>query len=76
MVVNASKLRADIYRLLDEALATGEPIVVVRHGRTLRIVPDPPVRDVHALPTHPGCIVGDPDSIVHLDWSADWKPTL
>ncbi len=76
MPINASKLRADIYRLLDEALATGEPIVIVRHGRTLRIVPDPPARDLNALPTHPDCIVGDPDSLVHLDWSQEWKPTL
>lgn len=74
MSINASNLRANIYRLLDEALASGEPIVIVRRGQRLRIVPDPLARDLATLPTHPGTIVGDAEDLVHLDWSDEWKP--
>ena len=26
------------------------------------------------LVAHPGAVVGDPDALVHLDWSAAWCP--
>ncbi|MGD0131001.1 MAG: type II toxin-antitoxin system prevent-host-death family antitoxin [Bryobacteraceae bacterium] len=39
MRVTASKLRADIYNILDETLKTGIPVEVVRKGRVLKIVP-------------------------------------
>ncbi len=51
MRVTASKLREDIYNILDRALERGEPIEVLRKGRVLR-----------------NALVGDPQSIVHMDW--------
>ena len=39
MVISASQLRQNIYRLLDEVLESGEPIEIERNGRRLRIVP-------------------------------------
>jgi hypothetical protein len=35
----ASKLRANIYRMLDEVLETGQPLEVKRNGKTLVIAP-------------------------------------
>ena len=37
MRLTASKLRENIYRILDEAIATGAPVEVVRKGTVLRI---------------------------------------
>lgn len=72
--VTASRLRENIYSILDEVLETGTPVEIVRNGRILRIVPDqnnPPSkldnlkkRDV---------IIGDPEELVHMDWSAEWS---
>ena len=42
MRTNATRLRENLYKLLDEALASGETIEVERKGRILRIVPDRP----------------------------------
>ena len=42
MILTASKLREDIYRVLDHVLATGEPVEIERNGRRLRIVADEP----------------------------------
>lgn len=72
MGITASKLREDVYRILDEVLATGVPVEIVRNGRTLRIIPlDGPSR-LERLTSRPDTVVGDPDDLVHLDWSSYW----
>ena len=38
--VTLTELRRNIFRLVDEALETGEPIVVKRKGRTVTLAPD------------------------------------
>jgi antitoxin (DNA-binding transcriptional repressor) of toxin-antitoxin stability system len=40
--VTLTELRRNIFRLVDEALETGEPIVVKRKGRTVTLAPDGP----------------------------------
>ena len=77
MKMTATALRANLYRVLDQVLETGEPVEVERKGRRVRLIPveAPPAADLLArLQPHPGYIVGDPDDIVHLDWSDTWKP--
>ena len=36
--LTASKLRANVYRVLDQVLETGVPVEIERHGRRLRII--------------------------------------
>jgi antitoxin (DNA-binding transcriptional repressor) of toxin-antitoxin stability system len=80
MKMTATELRANLYRVLDAVLATGEPVEIERQGRTLRIVADAPrvpatEEELFArLTPHPDCIIGDPDDLVHMDWSDEWKP--
>ena len=76
MSLTASKLRENIYRILDQVLETGEPVEIVRGGRRLRIIPaDEPRRGkLERLQPHAKALVGDPQDIVHLDWSGEWKP--
>jgi prevent-host-death family protein len=38
--VTMTELRRNLFRLVDEALETGEPIVVNRRGRTVTLAPD------------------------------------
>ncbi len=40
MRITASKLRENIYQILDEAISTGTPVEVIRKGTVLRIVPE------------------------------------
>ena len=76
MKVTASKLRENIYQLLDQVLETGAPVEIERRGRRLKIIPadEPPRAKLDRLESHPGAILGDPEDLVHLDWSAEWKP--
>ena len=73
MKVTASQLRQDIYKILDSVLQTGRPVEISRKGQALRIVPVRPVSWFDSLETR-DVIVGDPESIVHVDWTAEWKP--
>lgn len=60
--ITPSKLRADIYRLLDDVLETGMPLEVKRKGRMERLV------------ERKDFIRCDPDELVHMDWSGEWRP--
>jgi hypothetical protein len=73
-VRTASELRANIYKLLDQALESGRPIEVERRGRILRITPDVPVSKLGRLLRREKFIRGDAADLVHMDWSSEWKP--
>ena len=72
MKITASKLRENIYNILDQALETGVPVEVERKGRILKIVP-PPKQSRLAKLKKRKYLVGDPESIVHMDWLKEWS---
>jgi N-acyl-D-aspartate/D-glutamate deacylase len=73
VILTASKLRSDIYRILDLVLETGEAVEIERNGRRLRITADEPPTRLGRLISRPDAVVGDSDDFVHLDWSGDWS---
>ena len=42
MAITASRLRDNVYRILDEVLDTRRPVEIERRGQRLRIVPAEP----------------------------------
>lgn len=68
-----SRLRVDLYRVLDRIIATGESVEIERHGHRLLISHDDS-RKVDTLRPHPEYLKGDPESLVHMDWSEEWRP--
>jgi hypothetical protein len=68
--VSASALRNNIYRLLDTVVATGRTLVVGRKGHRIRISREVAGGKVSRLVKH-DCIVGDPEDLVHTDWSKE-----
>ncbi len=73
MTLRASALRENIYRVLDEILETGVPIDIERKGKFLRIVAVEPKSKLANLKAR-NLIVGNPEDLVHLDWSEEWRP--
>ncbi len=71
--ISPSRLRDDVYRILDEVLATGIPVEILRNGRLLRIVQveEIPSSKLSRLDPHPHAVIGDPESILDIDWSDD-----
>ena len=73
MSITASKLRENIYRVLDEVLATGQPVEIERNGRRLLIVADDRPSRLALLVNRSDVVVGDSADFVHLDWSSEWR---
>ncbi len=74
--VSNLNIQNDIFQLLDKVIKTGVPVEIERKGKRLLISPAEKRRDLDSLEEHPGFIVGNPDDLVHIDWSAEWKPQL
>lgn len=71
--LTASQLRDDIYRILDQVIETGIAVEIERRGKILRITPPSDVSKIGRLKQRE-YLVGDPEEIVHLDWSTLWRP--
>jgi hypothetical protein len=74
MAISASKLRANVYRLLDEVLDSGRPLEIERKGKILVVSPKEEQSLWDRLPRREGAIIGDPDELIHMDWSTEWNP--
>lgn len=74
MAITASALRSDVYNILDRVLDTGEAVTIERNGRELKIVPVDKPSKLEKLVARPDFIVGDPEDLVHVDWSHEWNP--
>lgn len=74
MTLTASSLRADVYKILDRVLETGQPAEIERNGKRLQIVAVEPVDPLNSLEKRPNAIIGDPDELIHMDWSSEWNP--
>jgi len=70
--MTASALRRDIYRILDRVLESGEPVIIERNGRRVRISAEDVPSRLDALVRRPEVVVGNSDDFVHLDWSHEW----
>ena len=74
--VSYRNIQEDILQLLDKVLSTGIPVEIERKGKRLLISPAEKRRKLDCLEKHPEFIVGNPDDLVHIDWSSEWSPKL
>ena len=72
MPIKPSQLREDIYRILDQILETGVPVEIERGGKLLKIVPVEPRSKLANLKPRK-YLLCDPEDLVHLDWSGEWR---
>ncbi len=68
-----SRLRANLYRILDSILETGKPVVIKRKGQLLKIEKAKSGK-LDLLKAHPDYIKVPREDIVHMDWSREWRP--
>ena len=71
-MMTASKLRENIYQVLDRVIHTGVPVEINRKGKILKIIPPNGKKRLTRLKKH-NVINGKPESVVHIDWSGEWK---
>ncbi|MDY0091685.1 MAG: type II toxin-antitoxin system Phd/YefM family antitoxin [Candidatus Vecturithrix sp.] len=61
-----------MYRLLEQVIKSQIPVDIEFQGKTLRIsVEERSCNKLANLEPHPDCLVGEPEDIVHLDWSGE-----
>ena len=72
MMITVSKLRSNIYNVLDKVIETGVAVEIHRKGKTLKIVPVEGPSKLSNLKKHDVLTVPF-DDIVHMDWSDQWK---
>jgi prevent-host-death family protein len=73
MAITASALRQNVYKILDRVVETGIPEEINRRGRMLRIVSVQKKSKLANAKKRP-VIKGDPEDLVHIDWSHLWRP--
>lgn len=82
MAITATKLRAHLYRVIDDVIRRGTPIEVELRGRKVRIVPVEPRDKLDNLVKRPGVIVGDPGRLATVKtfdeakWRRKWRKRL
>ncbi|MBT3274949.1 MAG: type II toxin-antitoxin system Phd/YefM family antitoxin [Spirochaetales bacterium] len=70
--ISATKLRQNLYNILDSVIDTGIPVEIERKGQLLKIIPEKTVSKWDRLEKHQ-VVNGDPEDLVHVDWSDEWK---
>ena len=73
MALTASALRQNVYKVLDKVVETGISVEIKRRGRMLRIVPVEKKSRLANMKKRP-IINGNPEDLVHFDWSRSWRP--
>ena len=76
MPITPSKLREDIYNLLNIVLEKGEILEVKCKGQIIKIVPPQKPGKLDKLIAHPDVVTGDSEDLVSADWSKEWKPSI
>jgi len=83
MKTSASKLRSNIYKILDEVLESGQPVEIERNGQILKIVPPGYTEPKEyksakskfsVLKERKSFYKCDPEELFQNDWLKDWKP--
>lgn len=73
MRITPTKLRQNVYAILDEVLEKGTPVEIVRKGKVLKIVPEQKTSKLDRIKGIGKLWVGDPDDIFKIDWMKDWR---
>lgn len=72
MILTASSLRKNIYRILDKISETGIPVEIERKGKRLKIIANGEVQKLSNLKKR-DIFKGSPEELIHIDWSSEWK---
>jgi hypothetical protein len=70
--MTATRLRQDIYNILDNVIETGIPVEIERKGGKLKIFPEKRKNKLDNLKKRE-LVVGDPEAIINIDWMKEWN---
>ncbi|MGH2363210.1 MAG: hypothetical protein ACRDGF_00485 [Chloroflexota bacterium] len=50
------------------------PLEVTRKGRRLRVMPPDQLSKLDRVIAHHDYLASNPDDVIHIDWSGEWRP--
>ncbi len=72
MTITPTKLRQNIFKLLDKVAATGEPLEIKRKGIKLKIISVTKKNKLKSLKKRK-ILNCSPEKIIHNNWEKEWK---
>ncbi len=78
MPINLTQLRGNIYQWIDQLIETGEPIEVERKGVIIKIAlaDNSASQQKKKFVKHKNVYIGNPEDLVHMDWSNEWSEKI
>ena len=79
MILTIEQFQKDAKPWLDKVKETGESLVLLSGPEAFEVRSVAPIasgaviRDLEAIPKTCS-IIGDPEDLVHIDWSSEWRP--
>lgn len=71
-MITPSKLRENLFNILDELIQTGKPIEIKRKNKILKITVEPPQSKLDNLKKR-NVLNCEPDEIIINNWEKEWK---
>ena len=68
--------KTNLDHLLEKIVKSGIPLEIDYKGKKIVIVAEEQKDKLSFLQPHPDCLTGDPEDIVHMDWSDEWNHGL
>jgi len=75
-LLTTAHFQSDMKQVFEKVLETGIPLKIGYKGATFVISVSGFSDKLSNLRPHPECLAGDPEDIVHLDWTEEWKNDL
>ena len=69
--ISPTRLRANLFKILDQVIETGIPVKISRKGELLEIVPKTRKSKLGNLVDRSGILTGDPEDIVDISWDKE-----
>jgi hypothetical protein len=70
MAMSASEFKENMEHVFKEVLETGAPVEIELNGQTLQLAKKGKLK-LDGLVSRPEFIQGDPEDLVHIDWSGE-----
>lgn len=71
MTISAAELKRNVEKVIDDVPDSGQPTEVERNGKRVENRPIAERPKLRRLVRRPDFILGDPEDLVHVDWSGE-----
>lgn len=75
MEITLSELRAKIFKIFDELIQSGKPLLIKRKGVLIRISAQGRTSRLARMKKRPGLLV-KPEELIACEWEKEWKGDL